>query len=104
MGSQIFDSHKWPAVLVRTVKRKARNFEANLCGSLYSTFKTSFQPYAFYNKRLQMLFIDQLVRFKATFFFFSVVLEFPSLKPHSCELFLKYTIKQATALLNVKPS
>ena len=40
-GSQIFDSHKWPTVLVRTVKGKPRNFEANLCGSLYSTFKTS---------------------------------------------------------------
>ena len=57
-----FDSHKWPTVLVRKVKGKPRNFEANLCGSLYSTFKTSFQPYAFYNKRLQTLFIDQLVR------------------------------------------
>ena len=65
-GSQIFDSHKWPTVLVRTVKGKPRNFEANLCGSLYSTFKTSFQPYAFYKTRLQMLFIDQLVRSKAT--------------------------------------
>ena len=64
-GSQIFDSHKWPTVLVRTVKGKPRNFEANLCGSLYSTFKTSFQPYAFYKKRLQTLFIDQLVRSKA---------------------------------------
>ena len=43
-GSQNFDSHKWPTVLVRTVKGKPRNFEANLCESLYSTFKTSFQP------------------------------------------------------------
>ena len=41
-GSQNFDSHKWPTVLVRRVKGKPRNFEANLCGSLYSTFKTSF--------------------------------------------------------------
>ena len=24
-GSQIFDSHKWPTVLVRTVKGKPRN-------------------------------------------------------------------------------
>ena len=47
-------------------KGKPCNFEANLCGSLYSTFKTSFQPYAFYNKQLQTLFIDQLVRSKAT--------------------------------------
>ena len=65
-GSQIVDSHKWSTVLVRTVKGKPRNFEANLCGSLYSTFETSFQPYAFYKKLLQTLFIDQLVRSKAT--------------------------------------
>ena len=32
----------WPTVLVRKVKGKPRNFQANLCGSLYSTFKTSF--------------------------------------------------------------
>ena len=31
----------------RTVKGKTPNFEANLCRSLYSTFKTSFKPYAF---------------------------------------------------------
>ena len=49
-GSQIFDSHKWPTVLVRTVKGKPRNFEANLCGSLHSAFQTSFQPYAFKKK------------------------------------------------------
>ena len=41
-GSQIFDSHKWPTVLVRKVTAKPRKFEANLCGSLYSTFKSSF--------------------------------------------------------------
>ena len=44
-------------LLVRKVKGKPRNFEANLCGLLYSTFKTSFQPYALYNKRLQTPFI-----------------------------------------------
>ena len=33
-GSQKFDSHKWPTV----VKGKPCNFEAHLCGSLYSTF------------------------------------------------------------------
>ena len=65
-GGQIFYSHKWPTVLVRRVKGKPRNFAANLCGSLYSTFKTSFYPYAFYNKRLQTLFIDQLDWSKAT--------------------------------------
>ena len=46
-GSQIFDFHKWPTMLVHKVKGKSRNFEANLCGSLYTTFKTSFQSYAF---------------------------------------------------------
>ena len=51
-GSQVFDSHKWLTVLVRTVKGKLRNFEANLCGSLYPTFKTSFEPYAFYLKKI----------------------------------------------------
>ena len=58
--------HLWPTVLVDKVKGKPRNFEAYLCGSLYSAFKTSFQPYAFYNKRLKMLFKDQLDRSKAT--------------------------------------
>ena len=48
-GSQKFDSHKWPTVLVDEVKGKPCNFEACLCGSLYSTF-TSFYPYAFYKK------------------------------------------------------
>ena len=45
---------------------KPCNFEACLCGSLYYTFTTSFYPYAFYNKQLQMLFKDQLTRSKAT--------------------------------------
>ena len=61
-----FDSHKWPAVLVRDVKWKPCNFEWYLCGSLYSTFKTPFYPYAFHSNRFQTLFIDQLVRSKAT--------------------------------------
>ena len=65
-GSQIFDSQKWPNMLVRKVKGKPRNFEANVCGLLYSTFKTSFQSYAFYNKLLQTLYKDQLDRSKAT--------------------------------------
>ena len=55
-GSQILDSHKWTTVLVRKVKGKPRNFEANLCGPLYSTFKTSFQPYAFYKKTVTNAF------------------------------------------------
>ena len=38
-----------------------------MCGSLHSTFKTSFQPYAFYKKKgYKLLFIDQLVRSEAT--------------------------------------
>ena len=37
-GSQIiFDSHKWTTLLVRKVKGKPRDFEANVCVSLYST-------------------------------------------------------------------
>ena len=32
-------------MLVRQVKGKLCNFDAYFCGSLYSTFKTSFQPY-----------------------------------------------------------
>ena len=54
--SQIFDPHKWPTGLVRKVKGKPRNFEACLCGSLYSTFKTSFQPNAFYKKTVTNAF------------------------------------------------
>ena len=67
-GSQILYSHKWSTVFVRAVKGKPRNFEASLCGSLYSTFTTSFYPNAFYKKKkqLQTLFKDQLVRSKAT--------------------------------------
>ena len=60
------DSHKWPTMLVDEVKGKPCNFEACLRRSLYSTFKTSFYPYSFYNKRLQTLFKDQLDRSKAT--------------------------------------
>ena len=50
----------------RRCKRKPCNFEASLCGSLYSTCTTSFYSYADYNKRLQALFKDQLDRYKAT--------------------------------------
>ena len=50
-------------VLVRKAKGKPRNSEANLCGLLYSTIiKTSFQPYAFYNKRLQNVFFHRPTR------------------------------------------
>ena len=41
-GSQQFDSHKWPTLLVDDVKGKPSNFEGYLCRSLYSTFTTSF--------------------------------------------------------------
>ena len=50
----------WPTLLVRKIKGKPRNFEAYLCGSIYSTFKTSFSQNAFQNKRFQAFFIDQL--------------------------------------------
>ena len=59
-GSKKFDSHKWPTVLVDEVKGYPFKFEAYLCGSLYSTFITSFYPYAFYNKQLQTLFRTNL--------------------------------------------
>ena len=65
-GSQKCDSHKWLTALVDEVKGKLRIFEACLCGSLYSTLTTSFYPYAFYNKRQQTLFKDQLDRSNAT--------------------------------------
>ena len=48
-------------------RKKTCNFERYLLGSLYSTFKTSFEPYTFHNKRFQTLFMDQLdVLSKAT--------------------------------------
>ena len=43
-GSQKFDSLKWPTVLFDEVKGKPCNFQANSCGSLYSTFTSSFYP------------------------------------------------------------
>ena len=76
-GSQQFDSHKWPTVLVDDVKGKPRNFEAYLCRSLYYTFKTSFQPCTFHIKRLQAL-----VRSKATCSFKQLKIQFTQfLKP-----------------------
>ena len=60
-------SSVWTVTRMDEVTRKLPNFVACLCGSLYSTFKTSFYPHAFHNKRLQTLFnTDQLVRSKAT--------------------------------------
>ena len=62
-GSQISDSHMADRVSSQS-KRKTTQFRGIfMCGSLYYTFKTSFQPYAFHNKRLQKLFIDQLCSF-----------------------------------------
>ena len=40
--SQNFDSHKWLTVVVDEVKGKPCNFEACLCGSLYSTLQHLF--------------------------------------------------------------
>ena len=71
IGSQQFDSHKWPTVFNsrRGIKGKPRNFGAHLCRSLYSSFTTSFYPtYAFYNKRLQTLFKDQLDQLQGNVF------------------------------------
>ena len=65
------------------VKKKGKpcNSEANVCGSLYSTFKSSFFN-AFYNKRLQTLFKDQLDRSKATCSFnFKQILDTPLPNP-----------------------
>ena len=56
-----FDFHKWLTVLVDEGQGKLCSFEACLCGSLCSTFTYS----AFYNKRLQTLFRDQLDQSKA---------------------------------------
>ena len=58
--------HKMADRVSSQSKRKTHNFEACLCGSLYSAFKTSFKPYRFHNKRFQMLLMDQLDRSKAT--------------------------------------
>ena len=68
-GSQKFDSHKWPTALVDEVKGNPCNFEACLCGSLYSTFTPSFYPNASYNKRLETLSKDQLDRSEVTCYF-----------------------------------
>ena len=66
-GSKKIDSQKVADRVSRRGKRKTRNFQAYLCGSLYSTYKyIFFQPHAFYNKWLQTLFKDQLDRSKAT--------------------------------------
>ena len=58
----------WSAILWshHDVKGKPCNFEAYLCGSLYSTFKLSIQPFVFHNKRFRKLFKDQLDQSKAT--------------------------------------
>ena len=46
--------------------RKTMQFRGMFEWTSYSTLKTSFHPYAFHNKRFQTVFIDQLVRSKAT--------------------------------------
>ena len=74
-GSQNFDSHKWPTVLLDEVKRNPRNFEAYLCRSLCSTFTTSFEPYMhFITNGYKKLFIDQLDRSKATCSFNNIII------------------------------
>ena len=65
-GSQTFDSHNRQTVLIRKVKGKPRNFEAMLCGSLYILLKHLSNHMRFITNGYKMLFIDQLVRSKAT--------------------------------------
>ena len=65
-GSQIFDSHNRQTVLILKVKGKPRNFEAMLCGSLYILLKHLSNHMHFITNGYKMLFIDQLVRSKAT--------------------------------------
>ena len=60
-GTPFCELIKWLTMLVRKVNGKPRNFKAYSCGS-----STSFKLYAFQNRRFQSLFMDQLVRSKAT--------------------------------------
>ena len=60
-GSQIFDSHKWPTVENQAISRLICVDHCILLLNHLSNHK-----YAFYNKRLQTLFKDQLDRSKAT--------------------------------------
>ena len=64
-GSQNFDSHKWPTVLVRTVKANLA-ISRQTCVDHCSLLLKHLSNLAFYTKWLQTLFIDQLVRSKAT--------------------------------------
>jgi hypothetical protein len=67
-GSQKFDSHKWPTVLVDEVIRKTEQFWDMFVWIIVFYFYNIFLPTpdAFYNKPLQMPFKDQLDRSKAT--------------------------------------
>ena len=56
----------WRAILWSQIVHKTIQFRDIFAWILYSTFKTSFWPYAFHNKRLQTLFIDQIALSKAT--------------------------------------
>ena len=62
----LWSQTKLRGIIILDVKGKPSKCKACLCGSLYSTFKTSFKPFAFYNKWFKTLFIDQLARSKAT--------------------------------------
>ena len=67
-GSQNFDSHKWPTVLVDKVKGKLCNFE-QLCKTVQFRGMFVWIIVFYFNKRLQTLFKDQLDRSKAMFSF-----------------------------------
>ena len=69
-GSQKFDSHKWPTVFVDEVTGKPHNFEWYFVWIIIFYFKKKkFLSYAFYNKRLQTLFKNQLDRSEARYSF-----------------------------------
>ena len=90
----IYDSHKRPTVLVDEVKGKPCNFEACLCGSLYSTFTTSFNPCAFYNKRFSNTSsTDPRVRERFSDHDFAKKLCASASLSRSCALTAMYTFK-----------
>ena len=64
MGVKFFYSHKWPTVFVDDVKRKPRNFEAYLSGSLYPTFTTFSYHINFITNGYRTLFKGQRVPLK----------------------------------------
>ena len=60
--SQIFDSTKWPTVLVHKLKGKPCNFEEYVCVIYILLFVKHLSKHAFHNERFQTLFINKLAR------------------------------------------